>query len=149
ARPNYDTMEPVSNQSGAAYSIPAFVSENSTTFIPPSAVWGTSTIAGLNPSTYSAWRNQQQTYVAGQLDNSQNGLLAAFTKMFNKVKFNTPPGVKAYMETDTLRAMKVVTNSDGSAQYQILLRSGQDTFRGGPQDPAYGFPVYLGIPIVI
>lgn len=148
AVPNSTTMDPISNTGGDAYSFPAFVSENSSTFLPPASAWTISTLAGLAPATVDKWRNQQETYVAGSLSDPETGVLAAFDKMCLKVKFITPPTVKAYMETDNLRAMKIVTNTDGRAIISRLYRNAQDQFRQGGQDAGYNDPTHNGVPII-
>jgi hypothetical protein len=148
ARPDGAAMEPVEKREGGkTHSIFSYVSENSTTFRPPAAVWDFTTIAGIATSEEN-WRNPIHTYDPANPDAREDGIFAAFDRSWLHAKFQQPPNSKSYYENDQLRALKIITNSNGSAIFQGLLRDGQDHFRAGPQDPSYGFPVFRGVPVI-
>lgn len=142
ARPNSATMESLTASPGAPYSIPCFVSENSSTYLPPS--W--STIHQIDPATKTNWRNYIGGYNPAAVD-GRDGIFMAMHRSFLKIKFNQPPNAKQYFESDNLRKLKILTNLDGHTMYAWLLQHGNDRFMAGAQDPAYGSPVFLGVPV--
>jgi hypothetical protein len=141
AVPVYATMEQGTGENPPAYSIPALVNEAT------NGVWpGWTNILGLDPSTEERWRPQQVSYDSGNPQDEASGLLAAFDEMFLLARFEAPEDGQ-YFENDRLRRMKIITNRHGHKLYKRLLRSAQDQFRQGPQDPNYNNPVYSGIPL--
>jgi len=154
ARVDSATQESVSVRPGKANSIPVFISEYSD-FLPPGSTsgtgttWGsTTTIGGLSVPNNTAWRNQQSSYVSTTPSSSTAGIFAAFDTMFLKVEFIQPEGYAQWYESTNLQAMRIITNTNGRAIYSGLCRDANDQFRGGPQDPSYGNPVYNGIPVM-
>jgi hypothetical protein len=131
------------------FSLPAFVNEGSN-----GLYTGFATVQGLDPTTYSKWVPQQQSYnnTAGtdwsDPDNPQN-IIAAFDKMFLDVQFVPPPSHQEYFDDPGLNAMFIACSKKGQNAYQQLLRASQDTFvTGSRQDPAYMQPKYAGIDLV-
>lgn len=152
AAPDNNLMESSSpsDSKGRIFSIPALISESTTTLPPANGTSGSAaftTIGGISPSTYTNWQNQRETYDSGNIDDATNGLFASFDKMSLDIEFESVPGYDAYMETDSLAKLAIFTNKDGRTRYQGQLRDRNADLRSGPQDPAYGSPVWNGIPI--
>lgn len=143
--PDFNNMESRTVQPGLMYSIPAFVTESGLQAPTSNGTW--TTVAGLNPSNESNWRNKVSTYDSANPDDPRTGLFAAFDNLLPQIHFEVPGGYEKYMTNDDLRALKIFTNLDGMNLFQSLLRSGNDQTRAGPQDPAYGMPQFKGIPI--
>lgn len=167
--PDYEQMElgsaaatDATARPGQFYSIPCFVTE------PPSGgtdAWGGarpavasgatafSTVMGIDPGTTLAggqpnWRNATKSYDASAIDDPQTGIFAAFDSIMLQIDYKVPSGYEAYMQTSTMRAVKCFTNLDGRTKYSRLLRDGNDSFKAGPQDPAYGNPTFNGVPVM-
>ncbi len=139
-----------SDQKGAVYSIPTLISESANTLPVSNSTSGSSaftTIGNISPVTYNQWQNQRETYDSANLEDSSNGLFAAFDKMVLDIEFDAVPGYNAYMESDQLAKLAIFTNKDGRTRYQGLIRDRNADLRSGPQDPAYGSPVFNGVPI--
>ncbi len=143
ATPNISTMESGTGTSPPAYSIPVFATEDGQTF---NAAWN-GTVMGVTPATEPRWRNKVESYDSANKADEENGILAAFDKMYLDVKFESPDSASEYFENDRLRYMKILTNRDGHTSYKRLLRGGNDQFGAGPSDPEYNNPRYSGIPI--
>lgn len=140
AVPSTSEMETAGGQ--RPYSLPAFVSEDTTNFHPT----GWTTILGTDPATSTRWRNSVETFTPSALDDQDTGIIAAFDRMFLNLEFRSPDQASQYFENDMLRRMKIITNKDGHTIYQRILRAGNDRFVS-PQDPAYSSPVFNGIPV--
>lgn len=148
ARPASATMESVTIQNGDCYSLLAYISENTSTWLPPSTVWSASTVAQLSPATYSNWRPAQRSYDSSNPSHPTSGVFSAFGKACNDINFTAPSGAKtgdAY-NASGIEKLMIWTNADGQNVYSDLLRSGQDSFRGSGSgsDPAYMDPMYYG-----
>lgn len=159
AQPNSALMNAAgmatNGQKRAPYSIPAYVSENTTTYLPPSTAWSDSHICGSDgfvPGTETNARNKIQTYIASTKSDPENGVFAAFRKARRSIKFEAPKGLGAEgaFEGDMLERLMIITNADGMTVYENLQFEGQDHFRGGmnPQDPAYTNPNFYGVPLL-
>jgi hypothetical protein len=145
--PNMENRNP--SPTNKMYSLPVTITESGRQ--PPTSVWGaaaaTVTIQAASPFTLTNWRNPVATYDSTQLDDPQTGLFSAFDELMARLNFTPPPGYEKYMENDDLRALKICTNLDGLNAFQALLRDSNNSTRAGPQDPAYGMPVFKGIPV--
>jgi hypothetical protein len=137
-----DAAQMETNTGERPYSIPAFITENTTTWVPT----GFTTIETVNPATESRWRNQVSTYDSGDPYDLDVGIIAAFDDMFSLVKFEAPETASGYFENDKLNKMKIVTNRNGQNMYKRALRAANDRLVS-PQDPAYNDPVFAGIPV--
>jgi len=140
-------MEGVTNTDAEAYSILAYISENDSTFLPPSTVWSASTVAGVEASN-ARWRNAIRKYDSATKDHPTSGIFSAFGKIVNDINFTVPTGGKtgsAY-NAGGIEKLMIATSPDGQNVYSDLLRSGQDSFRGmsSGQDPAYMDPMFYG-----
>jgi len=124
------------------YSIPAFITENTTYH-----ARGWTNVMTQDPASQSKWRNQTEGYTYDAPDNSDTGLFAAFDTMFYKVRFK-PPGTRDQYFTDPgLNKQMICCSRDGLNQYQRLLRDGNDSYIS-KEDPAYVAPAYGGIELV-
>lgn len=126
---------------GALYSIPAFITE--TALRPPG--W-TGDVGGASPTTYSNWDNQRESFSAAA-PYGDDGIFANFDKMLMLLQWEQGFSRQQYVESDDLNRLMIFTNMDGRAMFMNGLRTGNDSTRAGPQDPAYGKPVFSGIPI--
>ena len=129
------------------YSIPAFISENTTQYHGFGAGFN---LMGVDGASESKWRNQLVTYDAGDPDDSdgdQDGLLDAFDEMFLKVKFTPPATKQEYFEKDSLNRQFICCSRTGLNLYKRMLRDANDTLVN-KQDPAYNMPQYSGIDLV-
>ena len=108
---------------------------------------GFTTVQGVNPTTESKWRNQTSSYTAATPYDTDNGIIAGFDTMAQLVHFKRPPNYKSYFTESEWRAMVVATNKEGRRDYMKALRVNNDITRAGPQDPAYGDPVFNNIPV--
>ncbi len=124
------------------YSIFAFVTSDG---LAPS---GFTNVLGINPSSKSAWQNQNTTYTASTPFDTDNGIIAGFDTISQLVVFKRPPSSQEYFSDDDFRRMVIFTNREGRKDYMKAVRANNDITRAGPQDPAYGNPVFLNIPVV-
>lgn len=148
ALPNAADMETGSTGTGtavpgAAYSIPALITEDGSV---PIGTGTFTTIHGLSPTTYTNWKNHVSTYGTDLADNA-TGLFAAFDQMLSKLDFQPPPGSKFFEKSSAGQDVVCFTNTDGQNTFSRLLRGMNDQSRAGPQDPSYGMPQFKGIPI--
>lgn len=132
---------------GRIASIPMWVTEDG--LVPPAGDDGNAftTLAAINPTTYTNWQSQYATYDTTAMDDPINGVFAAFTSLMRKLFFPTVPGFAKYQENDSLSKLKIATNGNGQDIYSNLLRAANAMTRAGPQDPAYGMPVFQGVPV--
>lgn len=124
------------------YSLFAFVTSDG---LAPS---GFTNVLGINPSAKSAWQNQNATYTASTPFDTDNGIIAGFDTISQLVVFSRPPSHQEYFDDDNFRRMVIFTNREGRRDYMKAIRANNDITRAGPQDPSYGNPVFLNIPVV-
>lgn len=108
-----------------AYSLFAFVSEDTTNFHPS----GWTTIEGKDPATEDWWRNPVTTYDADDPDDTagdQQGLERAFDNMQMELKFDLPGRRDDLFESDTMGRQFIMTTKNGILQYKQLLRDRND-----------------------
>jgi hypothetical protein len=124
------------------YSIFAFITSDG---LAPS---GFTNVLGINPTTKAAWRNQNTTYTAATPFDTDNGIIAGFDTISQLVVFKRPPSQKEYFSDDEFRRLVIHTNREGRRDFMKAIRANNDITRAGPQDPAFGAPVFLNIPVV-
>ena len=124
------------------YSIMAFIDELGSTYAWP----GFSTVETVDPVTEDGWRNQTEKYDPALIYDDAVGVLQAFDRMIKKVSYETPETGSQYFQETHLRNKRILTNLDGSAIYVQALRRQNDR-TVSPQDPSYGNPTYMGIPV--
>jgi len=138
--PNNANMEAATGSD--PYSLFAFVTSDG---LAPS---GFTNVLGINPSSKSAWQNQNATYTASTPFDTDNGIIAGFDTISQLVVFSRPPSHQEYFDDDNFRRMVIFTNREGRRDYMKAIRANNDITRAGPQDPSYGNPVFLNIPVV-
>lgn len=108
---------------------------------------GATLVHGQNPSTETAWRNQNVSYTAATPFDTQNGIVAGMDQMRLLVKFKKPSQYGEYFTDSSLRNQVIATNREGHYTMSQALRAANDITRAGANDPAYD-PVYDNRPIV-
>lgn len=140
--PSTSTMEATTGT--RPYSIRAWITEDG---LAPS---GFTTIGGVNPSTYTRWRNQVSTYTAANIDTE---LVPAFDDMIRKVNFEVPDSYQKYLTETRFSKFKILVDINGDKKYAALTRNANDRLAGGPggqRDLGYvnqGANVFRGIPL--
>lgn len=137
ARPNSATMEAANVSSRAAYSLPALISEDTTRFRPPVAVWTVNTIEQIDVTTESGWRNQVSTYNPGAFNDPSEGVLKGLDDMLLKVTYETVPEAGAAFKPASSSNLVIFTNRDGYRRVQGACRANNDRLKS-LQDPAVG-----------
>lgn len=152
-QPNSSTMETASAERGDPFSLPAYISENSTTYRPPSSTWSATTVAGVTSSTTN-WTNQIVTYTSGAPTDSATGILPGLDKLIRVCTFNVPTNVagasKAFTRLGGPEKRMLFTNGNGMDLWRQLVRAGNQSFEGNgdKSDPAYPRTVYNGAQII-
>lgn len=152
--PNKATMEAAAGKQ--TYSLPVHMTEqtntlfNSVTTAGAGGAW--TVVQNIDPVAKPKWKSAQQTYGAlangFATDNTAN-VFFAFRRMFNKVKFATPPTRQMYFENDELARQVIFCSDDGISRYEHLLRAQNELLTmPGRQDPAYNQPAFNGISLV-
>lgn len=122
------------------YSIRCYITEDG---LAPS---GFTTVAGVNPSTQSKWRNQVSNYTAGSIDTT---LKPAFADMWRKVGFMSPPMMQQYISDTNFSRFLILTDINGAKKYQQLTEEANDRLVGDGKDLGVyaGDLPYNGIPV--
>ena len=134
-----------------AYSLGAFISENTTDFHPA----GWTTIMGIDPATESKWRNQVSTYeetapyTIGTTPGDDASVIQAFDDMWLKVRFIPPQFHQEHFESINMQAFRqgIFCSRHGMNIYKTALREENDTLVS-KQDAAYNNIQYSGIDLV-
>lgn len=149
-RPDATTMEAqTNNPKPEAFSFLSYIVEDNdgtNSYLPPGWSANQTTLANIVPNDYEAWRNVVKTYDHTDPYGS-SGIFQALDAAFQDIEFDNIPNYQRYGESDDLQRLFIFTNGNGRSIYQEGLREGNDQFRAGPQDPAYGRPVFMGVPI--
>lgn len=149
-QPSYSEMESATGL--YPYSIPCLVNEF-TNGLPGGTLWtgSGSTLMGINAATESRWRPYQGTYDYDDYmdtDGDGDGIFDAMQEAFRKVRFEVPdPSRGQFFEQDAVQKQHIFCSNDGIKIYTRSLRASNDRTVAGPQDPAYGRPVFQGVPI--
>jgi hypothetical protein len=139
---------------GEQFSIPAFITEDTTNY--HNAVGSWTTIMGINPATESKWRNQVATYDFDDPDDTDgdaDGLIDAFDNMTTDVQFIPPDYHKDQFEPEDQQFFEdpsrqaIFCSKGGLNQYKRLLRASNDTLVR-KQDAAYNRPQWDGVDVV-
>lgn len=113
---------------------------------------GFTTVQGVNPTSQSNWRNQTATYDKDAPFDDDTGLIAGFDNIGQLVQFKLPPsavgGNASKFTASGFDKLRIATNKEGRRDFMKALRANNDITRQGPQDPAYGSPVFNAIPVV-
>lgn len=152
APPDANLMESLAptDGKGAAYSFPALVNHSTNTLPVANSTSGSSaftTIGNISPATNANWQNQVGTYNSGNLDSATDGLFTAFDSMTMDIGFESVPGFSAFRDTTEFAKLGIFTNKQGRMKFIGQVRDRNCDLRAGPQDPAYGNPVWNGVPV--
>jgi hypothetical protein len=147
AHNKYDEMEASTGEE--PNSILSFITEDTTNYHPyDSRTDSYKTIMGVDPANEDKWRNQVETYLGGDADNVDSGMVPAFDNMITKVDFQAPNFHDEHFEPDFSREREMIICSRGGLnQYKKVLRSFNDTLVQ-KQDAAYNRPQFSGIDLV-
>jgi hypothetical protein len=128
-----------------AFSIPAFITEDTTNFHPI----GWTTIMGIDPATETRWRNQVATYDAANPFTAGASLLEGLDDLWVMTRFQPPPIHKEHFEpgTDATANQVIFASRNGCNQYRQALRQENDR-TAEPSDAGYTKISFSGIPIV-
>ena len=141
AAPSNSDMEAADGKQ--PYSLAAFVTIDG---LAPS---GFTTIAAVNPTNETGYRNQIEDYDSADPTHTTNGLVRKMDRMWHKVRFISPAGgMQEYFESDRLQKLVIATNLDGITLIQTLTRDAND--RLTPANNlgwTAGKVTYAGIPI--
>ena len=131
------------------FSIPAIVNENTDGLFDPLTSAAFTALGGVDPTAAAVdnkFTPQQRTYSADSATLS-TGIFSNLDNLMDDVEFEQAPTMQQYWEDPRFNKFMIVTSTRGRSIYKTLLRSSQDHFVAGPQDPAYHDPQYYGIPI--
>ncbi len=135
----------------AVYSIPAFVTEDTTNFHPE----GWTTIMGIDPANETRWRNAVSLYnfdvpyVLGAVD--AGSLIQAFDDMWLKVRYMPPKFHGEHFEGANLQAFRqgIFCSRAGMNLYRTALREENDSLtRQGDIATPGGGVTYSGVDLV-
>lgn len=158
ARPNSAKMEDAPSGSAAdqaaAYSIPALISEDTVRYRPPGTssdglgVWDQSSgnILGQAPASNTWHRNQVALYDPADIFDEQNGILAAFDRLWPLLKYKVPSGGEKFMQGSQPSDLMIFTNLDGFVKLQQIGRAMQRWTDG--RDGAMPDPMFDGVPVI-
>jgi hypothetical protein len=142
------SMETEGSTTPLPYSIPAFITENVSTY----HATGWTTIMGIDPDSESKWRNQVEEYDYDDPfddDGDGDGLVDAFDNMSTKTGFMPPDFHKEHFEPGDMTTFRqsIFCSRGGLNQYKRVLRASNDTLVR-KQDAAYNKPTFDGIDLV-
>ena len=138
-----------SNDGTEPYSVPAFVNEDTNGLFDPQASAAFTTVEGLNPTDSaldSRWAPKTASY-STESATADTGIFYNLDLLMSDLDYEQAPTMQEYWQDPRYNKHMIVTSTRGVNAYKLLLRSSQDHFVAGPQDPAYNKPQYYGIPI--
>lgn len=146
--PTASEME--SADGGEQYSIPTFITEDTTNYHCASGGW--TNIMGIDPANEDKWRNQVETYDYDDpqdADGDRDGLIDAFDNMLTKIMFVPPDFHKEHFEgANPEHSRQFIACSRGGLNlYKRILRDSNDTLVR-KQDASYNRPQFDGIDLV-
>lgn len=153
ALPNKERMEDAATDQSAQkpYSILSLVtrdglapSSSNGGLASGSSTW--TTVQGINPSTYSFWRNATGTYSASDPTSLEDGIIPAFDDMLEEVKYESPDMLSKYVDDPSRQKRCIVTSKDGIVTYKKTLRGANDRMER-LVDPSIQGPQFEGIPL--
>ena len=125
-------------------SIPVFVNEYLYGQHERSDGTATTTIQGINPSTYTSWDHTRVGYGYESTDKADTsgtkGIFASLTNAFLRTNFSALPKGAEYSDKGSSPDV-ILTQTQGVVNYEHAVRVNQDEFRGvgkaSGDDPAY------------
>lgn len=151
AQPSNSTMETVTTGTRVPYSIFASITEFGAA---PSDVtpWGSvpagfTTVQGINPTTYPAWRNPVEFYNETIPSATvQWGGFASASIMYDRLRFETLAIRPEYGETEKPEAV-IICSRAGKTLWEMGQRWLNDQTRHGASNAAYPGLNYNGVPV--
>lgn len=112
---------------------------------------GWSTVQGITPSTTagtpgSRWRNQQAAYVTTATPTAAN-FWSGMRELHSKCRFERLPRFGSFSEPTRSPSFYAVSLW-GLIMAESFMRTDQDAYLAGRQDPAYPSPMFHGVPFV-
>ena len=155
--PNYAKMEAAATGNsgqdvGEMYSLPAFIREDTTRWLPPAtdasgaSAWGTATLFGQTGVTTKTWlQNKVATFAPGTPFDSTNGIVAAFDRMLPELVYQEVPDANAGDEPPGGTSLVTFTNKNGVNLMQQASRAANDYWQNSD---LYRSAVYKGMDII-
>jgi len=114
------------------------------------AAW--TTVQNINPTTFPKWRNQTASYVIGPVSGgvvtlSPENWWQGMRELHHKCKFERLPRYGEFSEPSRSPAFYAVSLW-GLICAESSMRSEQDAYLAGRQDPAWPAPMFHGVPYV-
>lgn len=131
-------------------SIPCFVTEDEVRFRPPSTPWADSaapSVAGIDPTTVTAWRNALVRYDSTQKADPYTGIIAGLDSLMVQLNFQSLGKAGDAFQFTNLGDLTIFTNRDGLNNVQALYRNAQDEYVT-KKDAAYFGVMHNGVPVV-
>ena len=147
ARPSSATMESTPTTTGTFYSIPAWISEDTTRYRPPSSAWSVTTIGQNDVTVNAGWRNKVELYDPGNYTDIRLGILAAFDRMLLVLTYNSVPEAGSAFQPSTPSDLCIFTHKGGYTLVQSLCRNANDRLKS-VTDPAIGTITFDGVPFI-
>jgi len=98
----------------------------------------TGLVQGINKNTYSSWDNARVAYdEIGSISTGKH-LFEAMDEIMMDLNYDQMPAMGAEYTDPTTRPQVIVTQKQGILDFKEALRTNQDWFRHGPDDPKYG-----------
>ncbi len=156
AQPNADTMEAATPTTGKRVPLSLFATihefgataaqVNPTATVPP----GFTTVQGVNPTTFPAWRNPVEFYADGMTEIEVAGArwdgFIAFQRLFDRLQFEELAIRPEYGETNRPAGI-IMTSMKGKTLFTHATALQNDYLRHGPSNPAYPGLNFEGVPI--
>lgn len=151
AVPNYDTMQGTVPAGGTrvANSIPVFISEDASRKRPPSSVWNSNNVAGLDATDSTlGWDNKRQSYTAASPTDLEVGLLPAWDLLMLELEYQKAAnaGGAGFITTGP-SDLVCFTNKYGIALMKRCSRAGNDRWEN-PADGSRPNPKFDGVDFV-
>lgn len=146
-RPNRTLMEAATGSKMQPYSIPCFITTNTNGGVPYTGPDGVAWTAVQTLADQENWRNQQETFNAGDPASTTDGLVRAFDRIWMSLDFRAPMIEKQYFEEETLQKFGIYTNRDGRELWLRLTRANNDRLVGNDLGGQMNSVTFAGIPV--
>jgi hypothetical protein len=165
AVPNKARMEgQLTTDATSPYSIFAHINEYGTVAANTAGLWGNGATASaavtasggawtvkenIDPTAAAVNANmtlQHAKYGLGTSDSATN-LVGGMDNLWMQIDWEQPDSLSQYQSDEKLNNIMFLTSKQGRQGFMTLMRSDNDRYAAGPQDPAYGDPQFHGIPL--
>lgn len=113
----------------------------------PGAIW--TRIEDIDPAAASIdlqFNPKRVLYDTISTDVSTN-IIGGLDALWEEITWKQPDVLTEYQSDEVLNNQMFLTTLQGKRAFMTLIRSEQDRFVAGPQDPSYPDPLFRGIPI--